>query len=167
MNKVYDRPTLNMSAIMGANATEVLTEILVSMKNAVGDLLAEKTYIAIQSGILAGTPEDFGVVRYSAHLKKDYKANPDWVKLPKEDQPNYVKYFESPPVVQISINFPGLCQIRVTANTREDGSVVYDTIRSDVEGALSTLTYDDIMKSIESVKTLGLLTAPQFVEKLD
>ena len=106
-------------------------------------------------------------MRYSAHLKKDYKANPDWTKLPKEDQPNYVKYFETPPVVQISINFPGLCQIRVTANTREDGSVVYDTIRSDVEGALSTLTYDDIMKSIESVKTLGLLTAPQFVEKLD
>ena len=98
MNKVYDRPTLNMSAIMSANATEVLTDILVSMKNAVGGLLAEKTYIAIQSGILAGTPEDFGVVRYSAHLKKDYKANPDWVKLPKEDQPNFVKYFESPPV---------------------------------------------------------------------
>lgn len=75
MNKVYDRPTLNMSAIgVGANATEVLTEILVSMKKAVGDLLADKTYIAIQSGILAGTPEDFGVVRYSAHLKKDYKV---------------------------------------------------------------------------------------------
>ena len=152
---------------MGANATEVLTEILVSMKKAVGDLLADKTYIAIQSGILAGTPEDFGVVRYSAHLKKDYKANPDWLKLPKADQPNYVKYFDSAPVVQISINFPALCQIRVTANTREDGTVVYETIRSDVEGALSTLTYDDIMKSIESIKAVGLLTAPQYVEKLD
>lgn len=167
MNKAYNRPTQNMSAIMGENATTLLTEILKEMKGAVGALLADKTYVAIQSGILAGTPEDFGVVRYSAHLKKDYVANPEWVKLPKEDQDKFAKYFEREAVVQVSINFPALCQIRVTAQVRNDGTVMYETIRGDVEGALSTLTYDDIMKSIESIKAVGLLTAPQYVEKLD
>lgn len=57
--------------------------------------------------------------------------------------------------------------IRATAQVRNDGAVVHETIRGDVEGALSTLTYDDIMKSIESIKAVGLLTAPQYVEKLD
>lgn len=166
MNKAYDRPTLNMSAIMIDNATTALKDILDLVKPQIGALIADKVYLAIDAGVLTGTPEDFGIVRYAIHLKHDFRANPSWIKLPVAERDQVVKYFDHEAIVQLAINIPALCQLRVTAQVRLDGTVVPETVRSDVEGALGTLWYTDIMKTIESVKAVGLLTAPQLVEKL-
>lgn len=167
MNKAYDRPTMNMSAIMVDNATTALKDILIYLKPKIGALIADNTYFAIDAGILTGTPEDFGIVRYAIHLKHDYRANPAWLKLSVADRDKVVKYFDHEAIVQLAINIPALCQLRITAQVRLDGTIVTETVRSDVEGALGTLWYTDIMKTIDSVKAAGLLTAPQLVEKLD
>lgn len=167
MNKAYDRPTLNMSAIMVDNATTALKDILDLVKPQIGALIADKVYLAIDAGVLTGTPEDFGIVRYAIHLKHDYRANPAWIKLPAAERDKVVKYFDHEANVQLSINIPAMCQLRVSAQVRRDGTVVVETVRSDVEGALGTLWYTDVMKTIDLVKAAGLLTAPQLVEKLD
>lgn len=167
MNKAYDRPTLNMSAIMVDNATTALKDILDLVKPQIGALIADNVYLAIDAGVLTGTPEDFGIVRYAIHLKHDYRANPAWIKLPAAERDKVVKYFDHEANVQLSINIPAMCQLRVSAQVRRDGTVVVETVRSDVEGALGTLWYTDVMKTIDLVKAAGLLTAPQLVEKLD
>ena len=169
MNKEYLKPTGNMSSLMRDKALIEMGKVLISMEAAIKNLLADNTYIAIQSGVLIDTPEDFGVVRYAAHLKKDYLANPEWTRLSKVDQEadRYVKYLEKDPYVQVTVNIPGLCQLIVTANVRSDGKFVRDSVKADLDGALATLTFVDILETINSVKTVGLLTAPQYVEKLD
>lgn len=167
MNSEDIKPTLNPAAILQTRVQDKLKDLLKAMQPGIAAMFTANNYYAVQSGVLSGGPEDFGVIRYSAQFHKRVELNPQWGKIKELDNfDDFAKYFERDTYVQVSINMASLGQLRITAPVAADGRFMAAQLQMDTEAGLGTLTHEDVLKVIDLVKAVGLLTAPQYAEVL-
>lgn len=162
--------TTNLTNLLSTRLREKTAEIFKILATHGKTLNDAKTFIAIQDAIVEGLAEDIGVVRVVATYHHRLEYTDVYVQAQKHkwslDDIAPVKP-DTDAQVDLTITIPVFGQIVAHAKVNPlSGKITQPFVNITNEGSVGTLWFNTAMDILEKVKTLDLLSAPQFEEKL-
>lgn len=165
----YDA-TRNLTDLLSERLREKTSQIFTAIAARSKTLADAKSFVAIQTAILEGLPEDLGTVRVVATFHHRQEYTPVYVQAVKHklDLGDIAPVKpDTDAMVDLTIQVPAFGQIVANARVNPlSGKITQPYVKVTNEGSVGTLWFSTAQEVLEKVAALDLLSAPQFEEKL-
>jgi hypothetical protein len=148
--------------VLTSTLTKKIIDIVQGLTDQLEELHTNQVYAAISSGVIEGTPEDLGTVRFSCSYFSQIQFTEGYLYMLKNNQSTdgYEKYVYNPAQLTLVLDIPRIGQIGAVVSDVNPKSGKFD--RSDVkvriDGPEGTLWYNEANLIIDKLPALIKLT---------